>query len=310
MFHMEEQHVPVELGEEESYELDDATQELRVDVVMRRCTTELTLRRDLHIKFLIRNQSATDFAIRCIPLDQEPFKGCALLEKCPDLEIIGTGGEYEIRMPWLENYKYPLGAWFYALRNMVQKSGLRPWTNPVLLRKDFPHKSTFYGEFPYPDSAPSVLRNATTGAGGEPLGLLVGAGRTKGNRPYMEDFDFCYRTMRFSDVYSSVSLLGVFDGHGGAECGQFMVDEMPGIIQKSVMHSSTRSVCKTPLAQILHESFIQADKEFLRSASNPSGCTATVMMFEGGGNVNSNGASSRSTSFLPLFSFSYRMTRF
>lgn len=277
LFHLEEKHVPVQLGEELTYELEDDTQELRVEVVMRRSAEELVLKKDLEVVFYIRNTSAVDFQIRCIPQDEGAFRGCALLEQCPDLKA-RNGRDFEIRMPWLDNYKYPLGVWFFALRNMLKKPNLRPYTNTMMMRMKFPHKKTFYGNFPYPETTPSVLRTS-----GSALGLLVGAGRTKGSRPYMEDFDFCYRTMQFGDVYSAVSLLGVFDGHGGTECPSFMAEELPGIIRKSIVGSSSRGVCKMSLAQTLHESFIKADKEWLRSAHDVSGTTATVMLFEGGG---------------------------
>lgn len=269
--------MPIDLGEELSYDLEDDTQELRVAVVMRRSADELVLKRDLEVIFYIRNTSAVDFQIRCIPQDEQAFRGCALLEQCPDLKS-RNGRDFEVRMPWLDNYKYPLGVWFFALRNMLKRPDLRPFTNTLIMRRKFPHKKTFYGDFPYPESAPSVLRKSSS-----TLGLLVGAGRTKGNRPYMEDFDFCYRTMQFGDVYNAVSLLGVFDGHGGTECPSFMADELPGIIRKSIVDASSRGVCKMSLAQILHESFIKADKEWLRCAHDVSGTTATVMLFEGGG---------------------------
>lgn len=278
LFHLEPKHVPLELGEELVYELEEDTQELRVDVVMRRCADELTLKRDLDVVFYIKNKSAMDFEIRCVPQDEQAFRDCPLLEEHPDLKISRSGRDFELRMPWLENYKYPLGVWFYSIRNMLKRLDLNPWTNTLMTRKHFPHKNTFFGIFPYPETAPSVLRKSSSS-----LGLLVGAGRTKGNRPYMEDFDFCYRTMQFGDVYNSVSLLGVFDGHGGTECPQFMAEELPGIIRKGIVDASARGVCRMSLAQILHESFIKADKEFLRSASDVSGTTATVMLFEGGG---------------------------
>ena len=54
LFHLEEKHVPLELGEELTYELEDSTQELRVGVVMRRCPEELILKRDLEIMFYIK----------------------------------------------------------------------------------------------------------------------------------------------------------------------------------------------------------------------------------------------------------------
>ena len=90
----------------------------------------------------------------------------------------------------------------------------------------------------------------------------------------MEDFDFCYKTMRLSDIHSAVSMLGVFDGHGGTECGQFMQDELPDVITSFIKHATQRNKCTISLGEALYRAFIRADEEYLSSASSSAGTTA------------------------------------
>ena len=59
-----------------------------------------------------------------------------------------------------------------------------------------------------------------------PVVLLCGAGAAKGKRPYMEDVNFSFPSVRISGN-SYCSVFGVLDGHGGVECSRFAVEELP-----------------------------------------------------------------------------------
>lgn len=269
------------LGREVSYSMDESTGILHIMTLMKCNSVDLVLSQDLKVEFQVSNtQESKVPKVRCLPQDDSAFSECALLKKCPELEV--KGQEYEICMPWLDGRAYPLATWFVTLRNMLRKPDILPWSNPPELRSQFPHKRLFTGKFPYPDPVPSVFREAPSLPYNR-LGLIVGAGRTKGARPYMEDFDFCYKTMRLSDVYSAVSMLGVFDGHGGAECGQFMQDELPDIITSLIKKATHRNECTISLGEVLYRAFMRADEEYLSGASNSAGTTATVLLFEPGG---------------------------
>ena len=271
-----------QMGRELSYSMDDSTGILHVLTLLRRSSADLVLSQDLKVEFQVSDPIEGKVpTVRCLPQDDRVFRESAMLKRCPELEI--KGKEYEIRMPWLDGRAYPLAAWFVTLRNMLRKPDVLPWENPLELRGDFPHKKLFMGKFPYPETVPTVFKEVPSSSQQGRVGLLVGAGRTKGNRPYMEDFDFCYRTMQLSDVYSAVSMLGVFDGHGGTECGQFMQDELPGIITSLIKNATHRNSCTMSLGEALHSAFIRADEDYLSGTSNSAGTTATVLLFEPGG---------------------------
>lgn len=74
-----------------------------------------------------------------------------------------------------------------------------------------------------------------------------------GRRPYMEDVDFVFQTVRVSDKLN-VSVFGVLDGHGGRECAQFVGDELPMKIAGIL-----RSGATCPIG--LHQSLIDIDKD-------------------------------------------------
>jgi hypothetical protein len=114
-----------------------------------------------------------------------------------------------------------------------------PWATPITLKSAFP----IYQQ----REVPSLI--VTT--------LVGGSGRAKGRRPYMEDVDISFPSINVSDRGATISLYGVFDGHGGLECSQFIAEELP-----SKLTASLRGGVQYPEA--LFYSFVETDKEFLR----------------------------------------------
>ena len=153
------------------------------------------LSKDIQVLFQVSNPQEDKVPkVRCLPQDDSVFSECALLKKCPDLEI--KGKEYEICMPWLDGRAYLLAVWFITLRNMLKKPGIHPWSNQFELRDHFLHKQLFIGEFPYSESVPCFSQSAIFLS--SPTRSACGR-RPHQGLPHMEDFDFCYKTMRLSD---------------------------------------------------------------------------------------------------------------
>ena len=99
-------------------------------------------------------------------------------------------------LPYLESRWYPLSVWFYAVRNYLLADTLPPWKVPETLKINFPIQ-------PVSECGDFIVTD-----------FIHGAGRLKGRRPYMEDVDVAHTKVRISDK-STVSMFGVFDGHGG-----------------------------------------------------------------------------------------------
>ena len=166
------------------------------------------------------------------------------------LDDAAAGGPLAvIQIPWLENAtKYPIAVWFYSARRALKRPTRSIWKTPCVVKHNFIESKRQYAmEGFISDVDPNddtltfsssgrmnVLKgggNGAGGAGGSGAGdasvvPVVGAGRTKGRRNYMEDCDFAYDSIRVTPA-RSVAVFGVLDGHGGKECAQYCADEIP-----------------------------------------------------------------------------------
>lgn len=180
-----------------------------------------------------------------------------------------------LQFPWLsqpKNSSYPLSIWFFTVRDSLKRSSAE-WdssSNPVLLRPDFPYPVARNSA----SSSTTITSHRVSG-----ITLTTGAGRTRGKRPYMEDVDFSYPTLNISNYHKAMHLLGVCDGHGGAECAQFIADELPAKATQLLRAQQQRSLAP---AIALFQSFQSIDKEYLDSSTNNAGSTACVMLWDGG----------------------------
>jgi len=164
-----------------------------------------------------------------------------------------------LHFPWLENrkYNYPIAVWFYTVRNCLRIPSLNSWTTPLLISKYLPNIDNLV-------NTPGIMNN-------KQLSLIAGAGRTRGKRPYMEDVDFTFPSIRVNERYS-VAVYGVLDGHGGKECAQYCADEIPTKIAALLRNGKS---CE----ESLYTSFIQTDVEFLKVSDN-SGSTANILVWD------------------------------
>lgn len=183
--------------------------------------------------------------------------------------------------PWMqrkENSSYPLAVWFYTVRQALMRGdkNLDKAATPVLLRHKFPYPlyraGSGAGEGSSSSSSSSVL------GPGRGIRLTTGGGRTRGKRQYMEDVDFVH-ALNVSSYHKQMVLVGVCDGHGGAECAQFLSDELPAKVSQLLKQQSQRSLL---CADALFQAFLAVDKEYLASCSNNAGSTACVLLWDGG----------------------------
>ena len=70
-------------------------------------------------------------------------------------------------------------------------------------------------------------------------------------------------------------MYGIFDGHGGHDCAQYITDELPAKITQ-ILRNNNKSIPDS-----LYQSFLLTDSLFLKSMSNSTaGSTATVLLWE------------------------------
>lgn len=167
----------------------------------------------------------------------------------------------ELVIPCLENAKYTLGVWFFAIREHFKIPSLDPWAPFILLKSEF-----------------RKVRDKALSDDTSKIVLYNGSGRTRGKRNYMEDVDFLFDAIKVNEK-RSVSVFGVLDGHGGKECAQYAAEDIPIKIATFL-----RNGLSCPEA--MHKAFVETDREFLDSAMcGNSGSTANVAVYDKQSNV-------------------------
>lgn len=117
------------------------------------------------------------------------------------------------------------------------------------------------------------LAPAPSSATGDRARCCVGRGRTRGKRNYMEDMEIVYEHLALP--LGTVSLYGVLDGHGGIECVQYLLDELP-----STLTARLRSSSQLSIPDALFQTFQATDAEFVRQfhGMTSSGSTANLVV--------------------------------
>jgi serine/threonine protein phosphatase PrpC len=159
-----------------------------------------------------------------------------------------------------ESARYPIGVWFFTLRHQLRKKDCDPWITPFELCRSLP-----------------IPTRRLDGGNLQRIDMVAGAGRTRGRRSYMEDVDYIFDSIRVSDRVSIASF-GVLDGHGGAECAKFAVDDIP-------MKIATNLRSGMPCNESLFKAFLATDAEFLKVGRSTAGSTACVMLWDRGNGV-------------------------
>jgi protein phosphatase 2C family protein 2/3 len=100
---------------------------------------------------------------------------------------------------------------------------------------------------------------------------------TQGNRPSMEDRS----TLLYPFTSSSSVMLGVFDGHAGGLCSNYIAQTLPGELQKQ-----TKQQLKTqlPTQEVLQDVFHSTDRQWLSQAKCKAiedGSTALCVVLDG-----------------------------
>jgi len=111
---------------------------------------------------------------------------------------------------------------------------------------------------------------------------------TKGNRPTMEDASVLLYPFK-----SSCSMfLGVFDGHGGVNCSNYLSNILPSEIQKLTKLSKAL----LPSEEMMQKVFYSTDQQWLELAKNKSledGSTALCLALDGSDIIVANCGDSR-----------------
>jgi len=200
--------------------------------------------------------------LRIRVLDRASIK---LLQTNTEVSFVQSPEGDILHIPWMEGTKYPLSVWFFVIRDLFKKP-LPPgqiWTSSVSLNEEFCISSVM-----------NKLKNQQQQDGSSAVNLICGVGKTRGKRNYMEDVDFAFQSFRVTERLNA-STYGVLDGHGGKQCADFALEDLP-----SQIASNLRNGLSFP--DTLYTSFVTTDKEFLDSEVGQcnAGCTANVLLYD------------------------------
>ena len=239
-------HIPAIFGRELSHSVDyDGRNVLRFAI---RPCEDLIIDKEIECEATFPNNFVTS-AGQVILRTKQPSvfyeTGVLVRDHADDM---GSDDSNIVRFPWLDTAtKYPISVWFYSARRVLKQPKRSIWKTPIVVKHNFVENKRQYAlegfiadvdpnddTLSFSSSGTMNVIKSTGGHGashGERVGdekvvPVVGAGRTKGKRNYMEDVDFTYDSIRVRDG-RSVSVFGVLDGHGGKECAQYCADEIP-----------------------------------------------------------------------------------
>ena len=164
---------------------------------------------------------------------------------------------------------YPLSVWFHIIRNSFKVNNSINMVS-FLVTKEL-RKPNSVGLHGNKTILSNNNNNNNNNNNSNTISLIAGAGRTRGNRPYMEDVDFVYQNIEVNKK-QNLSIFGVLDGHGGIECSRYVGDEMPAKIISFMKNGNNPE-------EALHNSFLDIDKDFLKGYSN-AGSTANCLLYD------------------------------
>jgi serine/threonine protein phosphatase PrpC len=103
--------------------------------------------------------------------------------------------------------------------------------------------------------------------------LEVGHWSDVGQRGYQED-RYCVSWLCQNAAKEDVSIVGVYDGHGGCEASQYLADRMCTYI------TSDERFPDGCIEDVLHDAFMDVDVDFINTGK-PDGSTVNVCIFVG-----------------------------
>lgn len=177
-----------------------------------------------------------------------------------------------VKLPWMVKVRHTISVWFFALRYVLRVERLESWRASVLVESEFRN----FPDHPFhTNSSSSSGKNNIKSAG---VSLIVGVGKNQGRRPYMEDVDLLYEHLPIHQhTQQAVAIFGVLDGHGGADCAQFVSEEFPSTVAKLLRDSSGFSC-----AEALYRAFQEVDDDYIthHRDSSHAGSTANLALFD------------------------------
>lgn len=231
-----------------------------------RLQPDLTIAADLLLRIHI-SSSYRDKGGAKVHIDRK------LLKYFPPPMIIENedSSEVQIEIPWMCKIRYPLPVWFFALRSLLRKESIERWRVSVLVPDEFWCLS---------NDEPKHLTSRSISSSASAVNLIIGVGRNRGRRPYMEDFDILFENMKIDDR-RYIAVFGVLDGHGGVDCAQYVSEELPSAIVRCLRSNNTSC------AEALFNSFLTTDDEYISSNTRGSnaGSTANVALYDKFSNI-------------------------
>lgn len=216
---------------------------VRIEAIIFACE-DLIIEDDIEVEFLFPLNYPNKGGMQVFTNSPEVFKHTAYY----------TQGSRQLIINSFESARYPIGVWFFMLRIPLKKN-LDPWITPFELCRSLP-----------------LHARQLEGGNVQRVEMIAGAGRTRGRRSYMEDMDYIFDNIRVSER-ASIASFGVLDGHGGAECAKFAVDDIPMKIASNLRSGLAHS-------EALFRAFLATDAEFLKAGRSTAGSTACVMAWD------------------------------
>lgn len=238
--------------------LEDETEEI-VAIILP--TSDLIIKQNIEILFRIlkehkyMNNTYSNVTISINPLNCNLFRDIGYIinnDNSLNLNYFDNNNSKHIPI-------YPLSVWFYIIRNSLKVN------NTINMVSFLVNK-----ELKKPMSSLKGNNNNILSSNNK-ISLIAGAGRTRGNRPYMEDVDFIHQNIEINKK-QNISIFGVLDGHGGIDCSRYVGDEMPVKIISFLKNGNK-------IEESLHNSYLDVDKDFLKGYSN-AGSTANCLLFD------------------------------
>ena len=247
--------------------LENETEEVNVVILP---TTDLIIKENIELIFRISkenkymNNTYSDVTVIINPLNSNLFRDVGY----------SINNDNSLVLNYFDNNHstkqipiYPLSVWFYIIRNSFKVNNSINMVSFLVTKElRIPNSLGLNGD----KTIPSNNNNSNT------ISLIAGAGRTRGNRPYMEDVDFVYQNIEVNKK-QNLSIFGVLDGHGGIECSRYVGDEMPAKIISFMKNGNQPE-------EALHNSFLDIDKDFLKGYSN-AGSTANCLLYDFKSNI-------------------------
>ena len=135
------------------------------------------------------------------------------------------------------------------------------------------------------DGLPDRMRHPSDSldhAAGTPESPAFACSSVKGLRREMEDEHIAARPLLCQDGLPAANLFGVFDGHGGRKCAQYLHKHLAPAVRGSLLQINDGGSRSAAIQSALKSAFCEVDSAFLSTIGREEvGSTAIVVLQEG-----------------------------